>query len=970
MPRRAAGKSAKNPQQTMFPGMEPEEELVSGADSPDLAKDADEEDLLEDEFAEDSAAEVVEIDDAEGPPPGSTVWIVDANSLIFQVFHAIPEMTSPRGLPVNAVYGFARDVLFLLEKKKPDYFLVAFDVSAATFRHEMYPEYKAQRDEMPDDLRPQIEVIYRMLSALDVPILGLEGYEADDLLATVAELCQQREAHCVLVTGDKDCRQLISDYVQVYNVRKHQLYGEAELAEDWGVRPDQVVDFQALVGDSVDNVPGVPLIGPKIAKELLTRFDTLDAVLDNADQVSGKKRKQNLIDFREQALLSRKLVRLDREVPIEIPWPLGRVAEFEPSPAAELFQDLGFRSFAKKIADQSPVVLEPVVWDAQYELIDSLDALARVIDVAKQQTSIGLDLETTHPWPMWADMVGIVLGWEIGRAYYIPLRTPEGEPQLDQQQVLDLFRPLLEDPQIEKVGQNLKYEAIVLGQCGIKLAGPRFDTMIASYLLDAGARAHGLDHLARKYLRHENIKISSLIGTGKNQITMDQVSLDQVVEYACEDVDVTLRLRPILEAKLKEEELLELLHSVELPLIDVLAAIETAGISVNVDRLAELSTEYGQQMDKVELEIYELAGREFNIASPKQLQEVLFDELKLPRQKRTQSGSSTDASVLDQLAREHPLPAKIVEYRQYAKLRGTYLDALPQMVNPRTGRVHASFNQVVAATGRLSSSDPNLQNIPIRTDLGKEIRSAFVPCSDSGDGSWQLLTADYSQVELRFLAHFSEDEAMQEAFARDEDIHARVASEVYGVPLEEVTSAQRRSAKAVNFGVIYGLSSWGLARQLNIEQSEASEFIDGYFARYPGVGEFLAKVLADCAAKGYVKTILGRRRAIEGVRTRLRRQRNLPERTAINTVIQGTAAEWIKLAMLAVQARFEREQLTGRMLLQIQDELIFEVPSDQIRDIAPLVAEEMVRVLSLKVPLKVDLAGGLNWAETQPLVLS
>lgn len=970
MPRRSAGKkSANDPRQSMFPGMQPEEESpapkVAAAQEEELPEDETlDDELVEDELADESAEDV---DDSEGPPPGTSVWIVDANSLIFQVFHAIPEMTSPRGLPVNAVYGFARDVMFLLDKKKPDYFFVAFDVSAETFRHELYEDYKAQREEMPDDLRPQIEVIYRMLSALDVPVLGLEGFEADDILATVAELCQQREANCVLVTGDKDCRQLISDYVKVYNVRKNLLFGEDELAEEWGVRPDQVVDFQSLVGDSVDNVPGVPLIGPKIARELLERFDTLDAVLDNADQVSGKKRKQNLIDFRDQALLSRQLVRLDREVPIEIPWPLGRVANFEPSPAAELFEELGFRTFAKTIADKAPVPVEPMVWDAQYELIDSLDALQRILQVARQQPSIALDLETTHPWPMWAELVGIVLGWEQGKAFYIPVRTPEGEPSLDQQAVLDLLRPLLEDPAIEKVGQNLKYETIVFGRNGIKLAGPRFDTMIASYLLDAGARAHGLDHLSRKYLRHETIKIASLIGTGKNQITMDQVPVDQVVEYACEDVDVTLRLRPILEEKLKAEELFELFQTVELPLIDVLASLETVGVSIDVDRLAELSEEYGREMDKVEREIYELAGREFNIASPKQLQEVLFDELKLPRQKRTQSGSSTDASVLEQLAREHPLPAKILDYRQYAKLRGTYLDALPHMVNPQTGRVHASFNQVVAATGRLSSSDPNLQNIPIRTELGKEIRSAFVPPVTADGTSWELLTADYSQVELRFLAHFSEDEALCEAFAREEDIHARVASEVYGVPLEEVTSAQRRSAKAVNFGVIYGLSSWGLARQLNIEQSEATEFIDGYFARYPRVGEFLSKVLADCAVKGYVKTILGRRRAIEGVRTRLRRQRNLPERTAINTVIQGSAADLIKLAMLAIHRRWEQERLTGRMLLQIHDELIFEVPSDQLRDIATLVSEEMAQVFSLKVPLKVDLASGKNWAETHPL---
>ncbi|HEV3022160.1 MAG TPA: DNA polymerase, partial [Pirellulales bacterium] len=636
---------------------------------------------------------------------------------------------------------------------------------------------------------------------------------ADDILATVARLSEERGGECFVVTADKDCRQLISDRVKLFNVRKRQVYDAQALAADWGVRPDQVVDFQALVGDPVDHVPGVPLIGPKMARELLQKYGTLEAVLDHAHEVSGAKRKQNLLEHREQALMSRTLVRLDTNVPIDIDWAAGRVGGFDMGRVQEHFGEFGFHrltDLARRLAHrgtssanrqassepanpqsaiQSPqsVVRNPqsaieAPWTVSYDAIDTPAKLATLVEGLSRQPRISVDTETTSVSPTAAAIVGFSFAWEDDQAYYVPLRAPAGEPRLDPTATLAALRSVLENPAIGKVGQNLKYDLIVLRAAGIELAGVEFDTMVASYLLDAGERNHNLDQLAERYLRHTNIKIESLIGKGKDQKRMDEVPLAAITDYAAEDALVAWRLRSVLAEKLRESRLVELFETLELPLIDVLVELESNGIRVDVDRLAELSGRFGQRMKRLEADIYDLAGHPFNIASTKQIAEVLFDEQRLPVVSKSKTGRSTDVDVLEELARVHPLPAKIIEYRQFAKLKNTYVDALPGMVNPRTGRVHASFNQVVAATGRLSSSDPNLQNIPVRSESGREIRSAFLP----GPDGWLLLAADYSQIELRVLAHFSGDEALCAAFARDEDIHARVASQVYGVPLEQV----------------------------------------------------------------------------------------------------------------------------------------------------------------------------------------
>lgn len=906
---------------------------------------------------------------------GWTLYAVDAHSLIFQVFHALPEMTSPRGEPVGAVYGFIRDLLQLLDTRSPDALLCAFDLPGGTFRHELYDGYKADRGEMPADLVTQIPKIREVLAALGIPVLDSPGFEADDVLATVAQKCDSLGGKCLVVTGDKDCRQLITDRVAIYNIRKNTIYDAAALSDDWGIRPEQAVDFQALVGDKVDNVPGVPLIGPKAAQELLTQYGTLEAVLDHAEEVSGAKKRQNLIDYRDDAMLSQKLVRLDTEVPITPDWNAARVGGVDHERLAELLQDFGFRSLAQRAAaldsaDGAPRPAENIVSD--YDLVDTPAALEKLVRDLSKQELISVDTETTDVNARNAKIVGYSFSYKPGTGYYLPVRGPDGERVLDGAVVADALRPILEDPAIAKIGQNLKYDMVVLRSVGILLTGVQFDTMVASYLLDAGERSHNLDQLAVRYLDHTTIKIDSLIGSGKNQKRMDEAPVADVAPYAAEDADLPLRLRPILAERLKAEGLDELNIEVETPLIGILADMEYVGVRVDPDRLRELSEQYGAKLQILASEIEEMAGHPLNIASPKQLRELLFEELELPVIKKTKTGASTDASVLEQLAEQHPLPAKIVEHRQYSKLLNTYVDALPAMVHSETNRVHASFNQVVAATGRLSSSSPNLQNIPVRTAEGREIRSAF----RAGPKGWKLLAADYSQIELRVLAHYCGDATMCAAFANDEDIHALVASQVEDVPLEDVTSDMRRRAKAVNFGIIYGQSPFGLAKALDISQEEAAEFIETYFARYPGVLEFFTETLEKCRQQGFVSTLLGRRRAVQGVRpvppefrevkTGLLRQLNLPERTAVNTVIQGSAADLIKLAMIGVNRRLAEENPPASLLMQIHDELVFEVASEDVDQLAQLVVEEMSQVMPLAVPLKIDVKFGDTWADCEP----
>jgi DNA polymerase-1 len=928
---------------------------------------------------------------------GKIVYVVDSHSLIYQVFHALPEMSGPNGQPVGAVQGFVRDLLDLIEVRQADYLIAAFDHPARTFRHDLDDQYKIDREEMPADLVLQIPVIERFLKALGILTLSVEGFEADDILATLARQIEAADGHCLLVTSDKDCRQLITDRVRLYNIRKNEIFDAVALKQVWGIRPDQVIDFQSLVGDPTDNIPGVPLIGPKLAQELLTKYETLEGVLAHANEVSGTKRKENLLNGRDAAMRSRELVTLRIDVPLSFDWNEARVGSFQPQEVDLMCRECGFRQLARRIealeikfgvlpGREAPAAVAPEgaevteqapataptssdlttaaspEWKANYRTIATAEQLAELVETLSQQKRFAVDTETTSLRPRCAELVGISLAWAPGEACYIPLRAPAGEPQLNQQLVLDALKPALENPAIEKIGQNLKYDIVVLRCAGIQLAGVAFDTMVADYLLDPGERSHNMDELARRHLGHDTIKIEQLIGSGKNQKCMDEVAVPLITQYAAEDADVPLRLTSVLAPRLESTGLSTLFADLEMPLIAVLAEMELNGIRIDVARLRELSGQFNERVMRLEREIFELAGREFNIDSRLQLAQLLFEELKLPIVKRTKTGPSMDAEALEALALLHPLPAKVIEYRHNAKLKSTYVDALPELIAPQTGRVHTSFKQDVAATGRLSSQDPNLQNIPIRTEQGREIRSAFLP----GPPGWLLMAADYSQIELRVLAHFSGDEALRQAFAEDRDIHAQVASEVYGVVLEEVTSDMRRSAKAVNFGVIYGQSPFGLAKNLGIEQSDAASFIDRYFARYPGVDEFLLSTLATARRDGFVSTISGRRRPVSGVRDPQmlanNRQRNLPERIAINTVIQGSAADIIKRAMINVHRRLKEEALQTKLLLQIHDELVLEFPPAEETRLRDLVSQEMSSAAELSVPLRVDIKTGPHWA--------
>ncbi|HEY1861208.1 MAG TPA: DNA polymerase I [Gemmataceae bacterium] len=950
-----------------------------------------------------------------GPVPES-LYLIDAHSLIFQVFHAISEMSSPTGLPTNALYGFTRDMLFLRNEKKPTYLVCAFDVPGPTFRDHLYAEYKAKRAPMPDDLQPQIPLIYQLLEAMRIPVLGMAGFEADDILATVAREATARGINTFVCTSDKDCRQLINEHVCLYNLRKHKALDRAGLLEDWGITPEQVVDFQTLVGDSVDNVPGVPGIGEKTAAKLLQEFGTLDNLLANIDKVPGAKKQENLRAAIATIPLTRKLVRLDEHMPLAMDWDGWRIQSWDAERLLALFREWGFRSFAEQVRQATPATSDPPAtqpappavperiqgelfsfgqnsaanadgqeakderpgtrggaWQATYHLVDTPKKFQSFLRDLNKQKRFAFDLETTSLQPLQAKIVGWAFCWKAGEAWYLAVRGPEGSRLLDPGPTLEQLRPILENPNVAKINQNIKYDLLVLRGQGVIVAGVAGDSMVADYLLHAGERSHGLDELARRYLDHVNISITELIGKkGKNkpQLSMDQVPTEKVAEYSGEDADVAWRLCERLEPELQRENLKTLYDDLEVPLIDVLAELEYNGIRLDLPFLKRLSGDMADQTDAIERDIYELAGREFNIASPKQLRDVLFNELKLPTQRKTgiTGEASTDQETLERLAAlGHALPRKIVEHRQIAKLKGTYVDALPALVDPQTGRVHASFNQTVAATGRLSSSDPNLQNIPVRTEQGRQIRQAFLP-----EDGWLLLTADYSQIELRLLAHFCDDAELRRAFEEGRDVHASVAAQIFNVAEKEVTAEMRRAAKTVNFGVIYGISAHGLAQRLAISREDAGKFIDAYFARYPKVQEYQGRLLAECGRTGYVRTILGRRRAISGIRANSTyQQRNQPEREAINMEIQGSAADLIKLAMRNLSRRLRREQLRTRMLLQIHDELVFETPPDELETVAALVQEEMTtipaRELHLEVPLVVDLAAGPNWLDVDEL---
>jgi DNA polymerase-1 len=891
------------------------------------------------------------------------LYLIDTLSLVFQVYHAIPEMTGPKGQPTNAVFGFTRDLQMILQNNQPSHLICAMDTPGPGVRNEIYEEYKANRSAPPEDLPPQIPVIIDVIEGFGVPVIEHEGWEADDVIATLCRQAVEKGMEVRIVSSDKDLRQLLGPHVQIYNCRKGLFYDEKQLLEDWGIRPDQVIDFQALTGDKVDNVPGVPLVGPKKAGALLNDLGTLDDVLANAEKAPGKKLRENLETYADQARLSRELVTLKTDLPLTIDWESAHVTEPNRERLFELFTQLGFRRFAESMQSENFGAGSEQSQERIWDVIDTENKFSRFLAELKEQKTFCVDLETTSLDAIQADIVGWAFSWQAHTGYYLPVDAPPGQPTLNAQSVLESLRPLLEDPEITIVNQNIKYDMLVLRRAGVRLQGLGLDPMVGDYLLNAGARGHGLDKLAEKYLQHRMIPISDLIGGGKQQKKMFEVDVTKAAEYAAEDADIAWQLSQRIAEELRKEGLWELYWDLERPLISVLAEMEFTGIRVNVEELQEQSEQAGLQLSKLVTEIHDLAEHEFNIDSPKQLSKVLFEKLKLPVLKKTKTGASTAQDVLEKLAVMHPLPEKIIDHRRLSKLKNTYLDALPSMVNPQTGRIHASFNQVVAATGRLSSSAPNLQNIPIRTTAGRQVRKAFIP----GVPGWKLVCADYSQVELRILAHFSGDDALKIAFQEGEDIHTSVASEIFDTEPREVDAEMRRVAKAVNFGVIYGQSPYGLSEALGITQGEAAEFIDNYFTRYAGVERYLEEILEEVERTGYACTILGRRRPITGISSTTGRQRNLPERTAINSVIQGSAADLIKQAMINVHAHLHRVKHPGKMLLQIHDELVFETPAEEAPSLIKLVREEMETALELNVPLVVDIKWGENWLETEEI---
>ncbi len=890
-----------------------------------------------------------------------TFYILDAFSLIFQVFHAIPEMTGPAGQPTQAVFGIFRDMLNLLRDRKPDYLAAAFDGAGPVFRSEIYAEYKANRSEMPPDLVPQIPLIRRVFEGFRVPVLIEPGMEADDIIATLARRGEERGLDVVICTADKDARQLISDHVRILNLRKNSFIDAEVLQKEWGIRPDQVVDYLALTGDSVDNVPGVPGIGGGYAAAFLREFDTLETLLASVHKVKGPKKQQSLREHAETARRARRLVSLRDDLALPLDWDTLKVNPADSSALKSLCMECGFHRFIDELKAQEPD--QTAAWESIYQVVDTPERLEQFLAELKRQPRFCIDTETTDVDPLRASLVGISASWNSGEAYYLPVRGPIDCRLLDPERVLQALGPILADPAVEKIGQNIKYDMLALGRAGVSIAGPITDTMVLSYLLESGERNHNLDQLSSRLLGHAMIPITDLIGKGKKQLRMDQVDVARVAEYAGEDADATWRIAEILVPQVQAQGLWKLYTDVERPLISILAGMEQVGVKVDCDRLGVLAREFAVQLATLEDEVYQQAGGPFNINSSAQLREVLFEKLKLPTVQKTPGGEqSTAQEVLEELALKHPLPALLLRHRQLSKLKGTYLDALPALVHPEDGRIHASFNQSVAATGRLSSSDPNLQNIPVRTEEGKQIRQAFI-----ARPGWKLLTADYSQIELRILAHFSADPALVRAFELDHDIHSVVAARIFGVPESQVDGSMRRVAKTVNFGVIYGLSAYGLASRLGISQAEAASFIDSYFREYAGVDRFITRTLEAALAAGKVETILGRRRPISGIKNTTGRSRNLAERTAVNTVIQGSAADLIKMAMIRIDARLRARGLEARMILQIHDELVFEAPEAEIGDLAALVRLEMNSALDLDVPLKVDIGAGPNWLDVADL---
>ncbi len=885
-----------------------------------------------------------------------TIYLVDGTSYLHRAYHAVAPLSTSTGFPTNAVMGFTRMLLKLLAEKSPRYLAVVFDAKGPTFRHEMFEDYKSNRPPMADDMAVQIPKVKEILEALNIKILEKEGYEADDLMGTLAKTAESKGYNVVLVTGDKDFRQLLSPRVQMWDTMRDKVTTHEDLKKEYGLDPSQFVDVMGLAGDSGDNIPGVNGVGEKTAIKLIKQFGSLEGVLEHLDKVKGKKLKENLSRCKDSAILSKELVRIDCHVPLEIDLEDLELGDPDREKLSQIFRDLEFKELWDQFAQRSKE-------EVDYRLCSSVSELTSMVKSIKEKQLVSFDTETTSQDPLRAKIVGLALCWEEKRAYYIPVGHVGlgASTQLGMEEVIKILRPVLEDEAIKKVGQNIKYDAEVLWTHGIQMKGIHFDTMIASYVINPGLHQHKLDLLAQQYLNYKMTTYKELTGKGKNAINFSRVPVEKAKDYSCEDADITLRLMRVLERRLKEEGNEALFYELEMPLLPVLMDMELTGIKVDIPSFKEMSKQFGQRLKELEREIFQEAGVEFNINSPQQLGWVLFEKLQLPVQKKTLKTKrySTDLKTLKKLAAcESKVPELVLRYRSLAKLKSTYLDALIKLVNPDTGRLHTSFNQTVTATGRLSSSNPNLQNIPIRTQEGREIRKGFV-----AEEGHVFVSADYSQIELRVFAHYSGDKSLVEAFLKGEDIHTRTAAEIMGVEPEAVTPEMRRVAKAINFGIIYGMGPQKLAEELEIDLSTAKAYITKYFERYQGVKEYREKMIQMAREKGFVTTLFNRKRHLPEINHSKHVIRAEAERMAINTPIQGTAADLIKKAMINIHQRLEREGLRSKMLLQVHDELLFESPQDEVERLVPLVKAEMEGVYSLNVPLKVDIGVGFNWEE-------
>ncbi len=911
-------------------------------------------------------------------------------------------LINSKGQNTSAIFGFVNYLMKIIGDEKPDYLVAVFDTAEPTFRHKEYPEYKATRERMPEEMVGQLGHIKKLLSAFGVPTVERPGYEADDVIGTLAQLAAKENIDVFMVTGDKDFMQLVTPKIKMYKPGKSgtevEIVDEKGVANKFGVKPSQVIDVLALTGDAVDNVPGIKGIGDKTAIPLIQKYGTIEKVLSSADKIEKPALREKLKSGKDMALLSKYLVTIKTDVPLGVDFHTLKEKNSDANEIAKIFNELEFRSLIKRAQQmvehrggeqkgeenkeekesgkQAPDVFEESVEEENYQtistvkhsykLVTELSELQKVVEKLKKSDLISMDTETTSTDPLLADLVGISLSVKPHEAYYVSIASEagdlfsgiEGRRGVNVKEAIKLLKPIFESSKIKKIGQNLKYDMLVLSNYGVWTQGVAFDSMVAAYVVNADMQ-NNLDALAKEYLKYKPVAIEELIGTGRNQKNMREVLPEIVAEYSGEDADVALQLMGVLQKKLEKLNLLGLCEKVEFPLIEVLASMERVGVKVDTEILGQISKELERMIENLGGEVYKLAGGEFNINSPKQLGEILFNKMKLVPTKKTKTGFSTDVFVLEELSAQHPIAEKILDYRKLTKLKGTYVDALPTLINPRTGRVHTSFNQTVAATGRLSSSDPGLQNIPIRGEMGKEIRKAFVP----GEKGWVMVSADYSQIELRIMAHICRDEGLIEAFSKHEDIHRTTASKVFGVPADKVTSDMRRKAKEVNFGLLYGIGPYGLKIRLRISQGEAKEVIDTYFQRFPRVREYINSTIEFARKHGYVETLLRRRRYLTNINSKNSAVRMAEERQAINMPIQGTAADMIKLAMVNIHREMKKRDMKSRMILQVHDELVFEAPKGELKQLEELVADKMKTAMKLDVPVDVEIGTGPNWLD-------